>query len=273
MTTNRWLRGLVGTALLLLGSGCATVPDRGAWGSEATLTPGWERVRASAVNAARDPHVWVPLAGAAVFQIGDFDEEVSDWARRETPVFGSQENARDWSDHLRSASSTAYALTVLFADSGDDPSQWWSNKARGLAVGLSARALTSGLTSGLKDAVGRERPDGSDDLSFPSGHSSAAAVNGRLASRNLRYIDVSPRTRRVLDAGLLAMTIGTGWARIEAGKHYPSDTLFGMALGNFIAVFVNDAFLGDGRRADGSARGVMFEAVPDGAMVRFYAVY
>lgn len=51
-------------------------------------------------------------------------------------------------------------------------------------------------------------------------------------------------TRVALNAGLTAMTIGTSWARIEAGWHYPSDTLFSLALGNFLASFVNDAFLG-----------------------------
>ena len=44
--------------------------------------------------------------------------------------------------------------------------------------------------------------------------------------------------------GLHALTFGTSWARIEAGWHYPADTLFSMALGNFIASFINDAFMG-----------------------------
>jgi membrane-associated phospholipid phosphatase len=30
---------------------------------------------------------------------------------------------------------------------------------------------------------------------------------------------------------------------VEAGKHYPSDVLFGSALGNFVAVLIYDAFL------------------------------
>ena len=35
----------------------------------------------------------------------------------------------------------------------------------------------------------------------------------------------------------------TGWARLEGNRHYPSDVLFGFALGNFIAAFMNDAFV------------------------------
>lgn len=251
-------------------SGCATLPDASAWGENATLTPGWDRIRDSAAHAARDPYVWVPLAGAAVFQVGDWDREVADWAQRERPLFGSQRNAARWSDDLRSASSIAYVATVLLVPGGDTSEEWFTNKAKGLTVGLAARAATSGVTQALKRGVDRERPDGSASLSFPSGHASASAVNTRLASRNLRFIDMSDRTRRVFDIGLLGLTVGTSWARIEAGKHYPSDTLFGMALGNFFAAFINDAFLG--APAD-QRRGVMIEALPGGAIVRLYVVY
>jgi membrane-associated phospholipid phosphatase len=100
------------------------------------------------------------------------------------------------------------------------------------------------VTNSLKRAADRERPNGLASESFPSGHTSSAAVHTRLASRNLQSIEMNDGTRRALDAGLIALTMGTSWARIEAGWHYPSDTLFSMALGNFIGSFVNDAFLG-----------------------------
>jgi hypothetical protein len=134
--------------------------------------------------------------------------------------------------------------TVLWTPSGEDADDWFENKAKGFAVGLAARGLTSATTQALKSEVGRERPSGSDRLSFPSGHTSATTVNTRLASRNLRVIPMSKRTRRTLDASLLMLNVGTSWARIEAGAHYPSDTLFSMALGNFIGAFINDAFMG-----------------------------
>ncbi len=46
------------------------------------------------------------------------------------------------------------------------------------------------------------------------------------------------------DSGLVLITAGTAWARVEANKHYPADILAGMAIGHFISAFVNDAFLG-----------------------------
>jgi hypothetical protein len=224
--------------------GCGTLPNGRAWGEDATFRPGWERVRIAASNAARDPWVWAPLAGAAMFQIDDWDRRTSDWARQHTPVFGSQRSAEEWSDDLRSASAFAHYATIAATPSGGDRGDWVVNKTKGVLVGVAAVSATVAATQALKGTVDRERPDASDRESFPSGHTSASAVHTRLASRNLQSIDLSRPARTALDAGLYALTIGTSWSRIEAGYHYPADTLFSMAMGNFLASFVNDAFLG-----------------------------
>ena len=90
-------------------------------------------------------------------------------------------------------------------------------------------------------------------------------MHTRLASRNLRSIDMSDGARRTLDVGLYALTLGTSWSRIEAGWHFPADTLFGMALGNFMASFVNDAFLG----LDSDSASLTVAAMSDGAIVQW----
>ena len=229
-------------ALLL--AGCGTLPDGKGWGEEATLAPGWERIQTSAVNAAKDPWTWGPLLGAAAFQIDNFDRRTSDWAREHTPVFGSQRSAEQWSDDLRSASVYANRITVLATPSGGEAGEWLLNKVKGALVGVAASSATGQITSAMKEGFDRERPNGLAGESFPSGHTSSSAVHTRLASRNLQSIEMSDGTRAALDVGLHALTIGTSWARIEAGWHYPADTLFSMALGNFMASFINDAFMG-----------------------------
>jgi hypothetical protein len=249
-------------ALLLL-SGCGTLPDGKGWGEEATLLPGWERVQTSAVNAAKDPWTWGPLLGAAASQIDDFDRRTADWAREHTPVFGSQRSAEQWSDDLRSASSFVHYATILATPSGDEPAQWLLNKVKGTLVGVAAVSATGQITNYMKREFDRERPNGLTDESFPSGHTSSSAVHTRLASRNLQSIQMSAGTRTALDVGLHALTIGTSWARIEAGWHYPADTLFSMALGNFIASFVNDAFMG----ASATHPSLALQAVDGGAVV------
>jgi hypothetical protein len=251
--------------LALILAGCGTLPSGRGWGEDATWRPGWERVRASAANAARDPWVWAPLAGAAVLQIDDLDERTSDWAREHTPVFGSQSSAEEWSDDLRTASAVAHYITIVATPSGDEFGEWLANKAKGTLVDVAAVSSTVAITRTLKKTVGRTRPNGADDESFPSGHTSSSAVHTRLASRNLQSIDMPVGVRRTLDIGLYALTIGTSWSRIEAGWHFPADTLFSMALGNFMASFVNDAFLG----LDAGSSSLTVTAMPDGAIVQW----
>ncbi|MCL5281954.1 MAG: phosphatase PAP2 family protein [Planctomycetes bacterium] len=108
---------------------------------------------------------------------------------------------------------------------------------------LGAIAATGALTDGLKDWSNRERPDGSDDKSFPSGHTSHAFAFTTLANRNLDSIDSLENVRTPLQIANTILASGVAWARIEAHKHYPSDVLFGAALGHFMTAFVHDAFM------------------------------
>jgi membrane-associated phospholipid phosphatase len=225
-------------------SACATVSNGHAWGQDATATPGWQKVRAAAVNAVESPRFWVPLAGAAILQIDGWDRRASNWARGHTPIFGSAQNAADWSDRLRSASSLAYFATVLATPSGNDPASWTLDKVRGIAVGFAAVGVTDWESAALKNAAARERPNGQDDQSMPSSHASRAAVFTALAARNVATLDLRDTARGAFDFSLDALTYGTAWARVESGFHFPSDTLVGIALGNFNGAFFNDAFLG-----------------------------
>ena len=263
----RRLMVLVVVAITL--SGCSSLPTGRGWGEDATLSPGWERVRTSAVTAARDPWVWGPLLGAAAFQIDGWDRRTSDWAREHTPIFGSQNSAEDWSDDLRSASTVAQRITLLVTPSGDDAGDWFVAKAKGVAVQFAAISAASAVTGQVKVSTRRERPNGAGNRSFPSGHASKSAVHTRLATENLQSINMQSGARRALGVGFTALTLGTSWARVEAGVHYPSDTLVGMALGNYIAAFVNDAFLG----LEAPNVGVAFAPTPEGVALQWSWVF
>jgi PAP2 superfamily len=237
-------------------AGCATRQSRD-WASDVTWVPSRAQLAEAALDAAKNPRVWLPLAGAAVFQIDGWDRKVSNYARDHTPIFGSQRAAQDWSDGLRTASSVAYFATVLATPDPNEPGPWIRDKAEGLAIGLGAIAVTGLATTGLKKASGRTRPNGQGNESFPSGHTSHSAVLTGLAHDNLDSLDIGNGTQRALDIGLDALTIGTGWARVEAGAHFPSDTLVGMALGNFVSRFFDQAFL-----EGGSTRAVALSLEP-----------
>jgi membrane-associated phospholipid phosphatase len=83
-------------------------------------------------------------------------------------------------------------------------------------------AVTTIYTAGLKQAVQRQRPDGSDRLSFPSGHTANTFALASVA--NTHY---GPKVG--IPAFALASAIGL--SRVEHGKHNVSDVLAGATLG------------------------------------------
>jgi hypothetical protein len=232
--------------LAFLWAGCGTLPSGRGWGQDATLTPGWERVRAAAWKNATDPWTWAPLTLAAGLQIDDWDRRISDWARDETPIFGSTKHAEDASDTWRSASGYMWIASIFATQSGDGAGEWAWSKTKGAVVEIAAKGAGRALTSVLKDTVSRERPNGEDNRSFPSGHMTEAYGSAVMTSRNLDSTGFPESViwpLRVVDYGL---ALGTGWARVEAGAHFPSDILFATGATNFLAGFVHDAFLGLG---------------------------
>ncbi|WP_345984831.1 phosphatase PAP2 family protein [Sulfurimonas sp. HSL-1656] len=225
---------------IFLFSGCAT--KSGNWGSDATLLPGWKAVGHAAAEAALDPLTWAPLGAALCFQVENFDRRVSEWAVDQTPVFGSTENASDVSDTLKEASKINYYVTGVTVPTQEG----WrglGDRALGLGVGWVAMTSTAKVTDWMKAGFARERPDKSDKRSLPSGHTSGASVAATLAAQNIGHMPI-PRGLQLAWMGAAYGVAGlTGWARVEAGVHYPSDVLTGFALGHFIGRFFNDAFI------------------------------
>jgi membrane-associated phospholipid phosphatase len=85
-----------------------------------------------------------------------------------------------------------------------------------------ALIVTEAYTGLLKYGVHRPRPDGSDNLSFPSGHTSAAFSLATVAEHHYGWKVGVP-------AFALASCIGL--TRIESNKHNLSDVVAGAALG------------------------------------------
>jgi hypothetical protein len=176
--------------------------------------------------------------------IDDFDQRASDWAVKHTPVFGSGESARDMSDRLREALLAETYVTGLLTPSGKDPRSWAMAKIKGGLVEGAGLWAVNGATNEFKDLARRERPDGRSHRSLPSGHTSMAFAGARLSNRNLDAIDMDGAVRNTLKTANLATAATVGWARVEGEKHYPVDVLAGAALGNFLSVFIHDAFIG-----------------------------
>ncbi len=85
-----------------------------------------------------------------------------------------------------------------------------------------ALVVTGAYTGILKHAVGRTRPDGSDSLSFPSGHTSAAFSLATVANHHYGW---------KVGAPMYALAAGIGLTRIEQDRHHLSDVLAGATIG------------------------------------------
>lgn len=82
--------------------------------------------------------------------------------------------------------------------------------------------VAAGATYGLKEAFPERRPDGSDNKSFPSGHTSMSfAAAATLQNRYGWKVGVP--------AQLVAAFVGL--SRVEARKHHVHDVLVGAAIG------------------------------------------
>jgi membrane-associated phospholipid phosphatase len=85
-----------------------------------------------------------------------------------------------------------------------------------------AVAVSTVYTHALKRMAGRTRPDGSNTLSFPSGHTSTAVAWAAVAQAHYGWKAGVPSYAA---AGLI------GLSRITNDKHHLSDVLAGAALG------------------------------------------
>jgi membrane-associated phospholipid phosphatase len=226
--------------LLVTFSGCAG--KTGSWGSEATLTPGWDHIGHAAVQAVSDPMTWAPIGAALLFRVDNFDRRTVDWASDQNPLFNTSKHAEAVSDTLQQVSKINYLLTVAVVPS-EAGFEGIKDKAFGLGLGWVAISATGLATSSMKSTFNRERPDESNFRSFPSGHASSSAVAATLAVKNIDHMPLGDTEKKVWQWSSYAVAGLTGWARVEAERHYPSDVLSGFALGHFIGSFINGAFI------------------------------
>lgn len=101
-----------------------------------------------------------------------------------------------------------------------------------------AMGVSFAATTVLKNSIHAARPDGSDNNSFPSGHTAVAFAAVRYMDK--RYgAEVAPFTPWLYAAAGL-----TGVARVQANKHRWQDVVAGGALGYVTASYLTEPVKG-----------------------------
>jgi hypothetical protein len=118
----------------------------------------------------------------------------------------------------------AFAAQV-FIGTGMYATGWFAKKGRLARTGadiMRAQLVSQAYVQAIKFTAQRERPDGSNNQSFPSGHSASAFATAGVLRRHYGWKVGVPAT-------LVAAYVAT--ARVHDNKHYLSDVIFGAAMG------------------------------------------
>jgi hypothetical protein len=96
-----------------------------------------------------------------------------------------------------------------------------------------ANAIMGGVVFTMKYTFKEERPDHSDNLSFPSGHTATGFTNATLL-----FYEFKDSNLWYASSGFLFAT-ATGALRIANNKHYTSDVLTGAGIGMATGILVS----------------------------------
>jgi hypothetical protein len=239
MTMRLLAHLLAGMLFALWLGGCANSARTAPRPSFVDWWPDASRWKKAVGQTAIHPSTWGPLAGAVLIQAANWDEKISEWAIENTPVFGSNDAASQASDTLVTGCQIVMAGSALAVPGDGSP---WKSRAARLAAGYGSMLISDTITGAGKEYFKRQRPLGSGRDGFPSRHSTLAFSYATSAVYNLGQIQISAPWRRAGQWGVTMTAVAGGWARVEAGHHYPTDVLVGAVIGSFVSSVIHQAF-------------------------------
>jgi hypothetical protein len=123
--------------------------------------------------------------------------------------------------------ATALGLTLVIEDNEDKYQGSWQL----IKSGVVSRVAVEGL----KFAVDKDRPDGSGDDSFPSGHTADSFASATFIQQRYGW-----------QWGIPAYIGATfvGYSRVKSDKHYLEDVLAGAAIGILAGLYFTEPYSG-----------------------------
>lgn len=189
----------------------------------------WQRLKSSAGFLLDKQNQWVLGGGvAAVLGAKALDSSAQDYFAHKPRLGGLEKLGNE----VLGTGVPGVLVGAGFWLFGDLSNRWYESHA-GQAQ-LETLLVTGVLTSILKASVSRERPDGSDHFSFPSGHTSTVFASAMVLQEFYGW-----------KAGVPAFMLGalTAASRMQDNRHWLSDTVGGALLGVVIGHAISRAHL------------------------------
>jgi membrane-associated phospholipid phosphatase len=129
----------------------------------------------------------------------------------------------EWSEEFETAGGPVWSTLFVAGMFGAGRFAAPGGRFRAMTYDMLDAAVVSAVWSGaVKVVVGRERPDGSDDNSFPSGHTSNAFAMATVFERHYGW-------KLAVPAYALAGLMGV--SRLNEDRHWLSDVVAGATIG------------------------------------------
>ena len=204
--------------------------------STKSLSYNWERTKGAAYNAAVDPMTWAPVATGLTLDLTGYDDDITKHIMKDDPddYTFSEEDA----DHFRSISTAITYTTAVFVSDKD-----MTKKVKRIAVEASALAIGRGYVTFTNIHIDKTSPGGGNEDAFGSNHAVTPFAAAALTRRNVHQMNI-PLWAKYSICGINYLTAtASTYQRIESQLHSFSDQMYSAAVGNFIALFIHDAFM------------------------------
>jgi len=204
--------------------------------STKSLSYNWERTKGAAYNAAVDPMTWAPVATGLTLDLAGYDDDITNHIMKDDP--DDYTFSEDDADQLRTISAAiTYTTAILVPDDNK------TTKVKRVAVEASAMAIGRGYVTFTNAEIDKTSPNGKNEDAFGSNHAVTPFAAAALTRRNVHQMHI-PLWAKYSICGVNYLTASaSAYERIQSGLHSFSDQMYSAAVGNFIALFIHDAFM------------------------------